>query len=88
MVEMLTTKPPFSDMEPMAAIYNIGTGRRAPDLPENITIPLKDFLCQCLKRLVTIYFKPRYQSVCCEIEVCLPLYLDCNIKNSKFVRIR
>ncbi|KAH9489574.1 hypothetical protein Btru_037240 [Bulinus truncatus] len=44
-VEMLTTKPPFSDLEPFAAVFKIVTCHH-PDykLPENTSENLKDFL--------------------------------------------
>ena len=49
-IEMKTTKPPWSDMEPMTAIYNIGAGARSPEFPPEISNALRDVLCQCLKR--------------------------------------
>lgn len=49
-VEMLTTKPPFSEFEPMTAIYNIGAGRIPPRIPGEISDALKDLLQQCFKR--------------------------------------
>lgn len=49
-VEMLTTKPPYSEFEPMTAIYNIGAGRIAPRIPENVSDGLRDLLQQCFKR--------------------------------------
>jgi len=49
-VEMLTTKPPFSQFEPMTAIYNIGAGRILPHLPVNVSESLFDLMQQCFKR--------------------------------------
>ncbi|XP_047144382.1 mitogen-activated protein kinase kinase kinase 3 isoform X1 [Hydra vulgaris] len=49
-IEMYTTSPPFSWMEPMSALYNIGSGRKEPNIPETMTPLLKDFLVQCFKR--------------------------------------
>ncbi|KAH9488447.1 Mitogen-activated protein kinase kinase kinase 2 [Bulinus truncatus] len=44
-VEMLTTKPPFSDLEPFAAVFKIVTCHH-PDytLPENTSKSVRDFL--------------------------------------------
>ena len=47
---MLTTKPPFSQFEPMTAIYNIGAGRILPHLPKNVSESLFDLMQQCFKR--------------------------------------
>ncbi|XP_057296599.1 mitogen-activated protein kinase kinase kinase 2-like [Hydractinia symbiolongicarpus] len=50
MIEMLTTKPPFSNMEPMSAMYNIGSGRKSPEIPSGLSDSLGDFFYQCFKR--------------------------------------
>lgn len=47
---MLTTKPPFSEFEPMTAIYNIGAGRIKPGIPDDLSDSLRDLLQQCFKR--------------------------------------
>eukprot|EP00794_Sanderia_malayensis_P006036 gene6036-6737_t len=49
-IEMLTGKPPWSDLEPMTAVYNIGTGKRPPEFPAKLSGSLKDFLLQSFKR--------------------------------------
>ncbi|XP_066912872.1 mitogen-activated protein kinase kinase kinase 3-like isoform X2 [Clytia hemisphaerica] len=49
-VEMLTTKPPFSQFEPMTAIYNIGAGRILPHIPQDVSENLHDMMQQCFKR--------------------------------------
>ena len=51
-IEMLTCKPPWSDMEPMSAVYNIGSGRKSPEMPSNLSKALRNFLLQTFKRLV------------------------------------
>ena len=43
-IEMLTTKPPWGDLEPMSALFRIGTHKMGPDLPPNISVPLQRFL--------------------------------------------
>ncbi len=58
-VEMLTGKPPWSELEPMTAVYNIGTGRRPPELPTNLSGSLKDFLHQSFKRFARLFMKGR-----------------------------
>eukprot|EP00112_Aurelia_sp_Birch-Aquarium-sp1_P012247 Seg2574.2 transcript_id=Seg2574.2/GoldUCD/mRNA.D3Y31 product="Mitogen-activated protein kinase kinase kinase 2" protein_id=Seg2574.2/GoldUCD/D3Y31 len=49
-IEMLTCKPPWNDMEPMTAVYNIGTGRKPPELPSDLSGSLRDFTLQTFKR--------------------------------------
>jgi len=49
-IETLTCKPPWSDMEPMSAVYSIGSGRKSPEIPSNLSKSLRDFLSQTFKR--------------------------------------
>eukprot|EP00795_Rhopilema_esculentum_P002071 gene2071-17638_t len=49
-IEMLTGKPPWSDMEPMSAVYNIGIGNKSPEVPKDLSGSLRDFLSQTFKR--------------------------------------
>lgn len=49
-IEMLTCKPPWSTMEPMSAVYNIGSGRTPPEMPKDLSMGLKDILLQMFKR--------------------------------------
>ena len=45
MVEMLTTKPPWFDLEPMSALFKIGRGNHGgPDIPSNISVLCAHFL--------------------------------------------
>lgn len=37
-------------MEPMSAVYNIGSGRAPPEVPKNISMGLRDLLFQTFKR--------------------------------------
>ncbi|XP_052066561.1 uncharacterized protein LOC127706153 isoform X3 [Mytilus californianus] len=48
--EMATRKPPWSDMNPMAAIFAIGCDRPVPELPERFTLEARDFVNSCLTR--------------------------------------
>jgi serine/threonine protein kinase len=50
-LEMLTAKIPWGKMENyMQAILKIGRTNNTPDIPDNISINLKDFIQQCLCR--------------------------------------
>ena len=55
-IEMLTTKPPFSQFEPMTALYNIGAGRIGPEIPKTISRKLRKLLNKCFER--DPYFRP------------------------------
>ncbi|XP_046371744.2 uncharacterized protein LOC124145836 [Haliotis rufescens] len=49
--EMATRKPPWSDMNPMAAIFAIGSDKPAPTLPEDKFSPeAREFVMKCLTR--------------------------------------
>ncbi|XP_059179297.1 uncharacterized protein LOC131958339 [Physella acuta] len=49
--EMATRKPPWSHMNPMAAIFAIGSPNRpVPTLDEKFSQNARDFVCQCLTR--------------------------------------
>ncbi|XP_046544586.1 LOW QUALITY PROTEIN: uncharacterized protein LOC124254780 [Haliotis rubra] len=49
--EMATRKPPWSDMNPMAAIFAIGSDRPVPTLPEDRFSPeAREFVMKCLTR--------------------------------------
>jgi len=50
--EMATTHPPWGDLPPEAAMFQIGIGRTIPDLPEQTGSSLKEFYKLCLTRLV------------------------------------
>lgn len=43
-VEMLTTKPPWSDFEPMAALFKIATQPTEPRLPSDISLEGREFV--------------------------------------------
>jgi len=43
-VEMLTTKPPWYNLEPMAALFKIATDKTKPNLPDHISMECRDFL--------------------------------------------
>ena len=48
-IEMATTKPPFSHMEPMPALFHIGTTEAMPPLPPNLS-SVHSLLVACLSR--------------------------------------
>ncbi|KAF2293943.1 hypothetical protein GH714_005891 [Hevea brasiliensis] len=47
-LEMLTKKPPYSDLEPMQVIFEIGKGH-PPSLPNSLSDDSRDFIQQCLQ---------------------------------------
>ncbi|KAF2294015.1 hypothetical protein GH714_006420 [Hevea brasiliensis] len=47
-LEMLTKKPPYSDLEPMQVIFQIGKGH-PPSLPNSLSDDSRDFIQQCLQ---------------------------------------
>eukprot|EP00053_Salpingoeca_punica_P005466 m.54487 g.54487 ORF g.54487 m.54487 type:complete len:598 (+) comp13255_c0_seq2:349-2142(+) len=51
-VEMLTTQPPFADLEPMAALFKIGQESTPIEefLPTNVTPSVERFLRDCFQR--------------------------------------
>jgi serine/threonine protein kinase len=48
-IELLTTKPPYYDLEPMSALYRI-VQDDYPPLPPNLSNELKDFLIKCFQK--------------------------------------
>ncbi|XP_047138085.1 mitogen-activated protein kinase kinase kinase 3 isoform X1 [Hydra vulgaris] len=49
-LEMLTTKPPWFQFEPMAALFKIATQTTIPHLPDDSSISCKRFVDDCFKR--------------------------------------
>ncbi|TKY59566.1 Mitogen-activated protein kinase kinase kinase 1 [Spatholobus suberectus] len=47
-LEMLTRKPPYSDLEGMQALFRIGRGE-PPPIPEYLSKDARDFILQCLQ---------------------------------------
>lgn len=48
-IELLTTNPPYHDLNPMAALHAIGTDEYPP-LPKGISQALRDFLLECFQK--------------------------------------
>ena len=49
--EMATRKPPWADMNPMAAIFAIGSDRKSPPrLPDKFSVEAVEFVDFCLTR--------------------------------------
>ena len=44
MVEMLTTKPPWHELEAIAALFKIATEATKPDLPDHVSECVRDFI--------------------------------------------
>ncbi|OMO68405.1 hypothetical protein CCACVL1_19967, partial [Corchorus capsularis] len=49
-LEMATTKPPFSQYEGVAAMFKIGNSKELPPIPDYLSDEGKDFVRQCLQR--------------------------------------
>lgn len=49
-LEMATTKPPWSQYEGVAAMFKIGNSRELPVIPEHLSDDGKDFVKLCLQR--------------------------------------
>ncbi|KAK1374370.1 putative GPCR kinase [Heracleum sosnowskyi] len=49
-LEMATTKPPWSQFEGAAAIFKIGYTKELPELPQYLSDDGKDFIRRCLQR--------------------------------------
>lgn len=49
-LEMATTKPPWSQYEGVAAIFKIGNSKEVPAIPYHLSDEGKDFVRQCLQR--------------------------------------
>ncbi|XP_044506016.1 mitogen-activated protein kinase kinase kinase YODA-like [Mangifera indica] len=49
-LEMATTKPPWSQYEGVAAMFKIGNSKELPAIPDHLSNEGKDFVRQCLQR--------------------------------------
>ncbi|KAL0331277.1 UNVERIFIED_CONTAM: Mitogen-activated protein kinase kinase kinase YODA [Sesamum angustifolium] len=49
-LEMATTKPPWSQYEGVAAMFKIGNSKELPAIPDHLSDDGKDFIRQCLQR--------------------------------------
>ncbi|GAB2279171.1 hypothetical protein Dimus_013824 [Dionaea muscipula] len=49
-LEMTTTKPPWSQYEGVAAIFKIGNSKDIPEIPDHLSNDAKSFLKLCLQR--------------------------------------
>ncbi|XP_070053292.1 mitogen-activated protein kinase kinase kinase YODA-like [Nicotiana tomentosiformis] len=49
-LEMATSKPPFSQYEGVAAMFKIGNSKELPAIPEHLSDEGKDFVRKCLQR--------------------------------------
>eukprot|EP00262_Sarcandra_glabra_P008976 TRINITY_DN22928_c0_g1_i1.p1 TRINITY_DN22928_c0_g1~~TRINITY_DN22928_c0_g1_i1.p1 ORF type:complete len:666 (-),score=98.33 TRINITY_DN22928_c0_g1_i1:407-2404(-) len=49
-LEMATSKPPWSQYEGVAAIFKIGNSKELPEMPDNLSNDAKSFLKLCLQR--------------------------------------
>ncbi|KAE8729948.1 Mitogen-activated protein kinase kinase kinase YODA [Hibiscus syriacus] len=49
-LEMATTKPPWSQYEGVAAMFKIGNSKELPPIPDYLSDEGKDFVRQCLQR--------------------------------------
>ncbi|XVF53568.1 hypothetical protein PTKIN_Ptkin05aG0109000 [Pterospermum kingtungense] len=49
-LEMATTKPPWSQYEGVAAMFKIGNSKELPPIPDYLSDEGKDFVLQCLQR--------------------------------------
>ncbi|XP_010533654.1 PREDICTED: mitogen-activated protein kinase kinase kinase YODA isoform X2 [Tarenaya hassleriana] len=49
-LEMATTKPPWSQYEGVPAMFKIGNSKELPDIPDHLSEEGKDFVRQCLQR--------------------------------------
>ncbi|KAJ8771473.1 hypothetical protein K2173_026650 [Erythroxylum novogranatense] len=49
-LEMATTKPPWSQYEGVAAMFKIGNSKDLPAIPDHLSDDGKDFVWQCLQR--------------------------------------
>jgi serine/threonine protein kinase len=48
-IELLTEKPPYYDLNPWAALIKIA-GEKNPPIPEHFSNEVKDFLSLCFER--------------------------------------
>ncbi|KAK0597152.1 hypothetical protein LWI29_022282 [Acer saccharum] len=49
-LEMATTKPPWSQYEGVAAMFKIGNSKELPTIPDHLSDDGKDFIRECLQR--------------------------------------
>ncbi|KAL3609894.1 hypothetical protein D5086_000914 [Populus alba] len=49
-LEMATTKPPWSQYEGVPAMFKIGNSKELPEIPDHLSNDGKDFVQQCLQR--------------------------------------
>nr|CAD1844757.1 unnamed protein product [Ananas comosus var. bracteatus] len=49
-LEMATSKPPWSQYEGIAAMFKIGNSKELPAIPDHLSGECKDFVRQCLQR--------------------------------------
>lgn len=49
---MAITKPPWGELPPEAAMFQIGTGQSVPGLPDHLSIELKTLFSDCLSRYI------------------------------------
>uniref|UniRef100_A0A2P2LK91 mitogen-activated protein kinase kinase kinase n=1 Tax=Rhizophora mucronata TaxID=61149 RepID=A0A2P2LK91_RHIMU len=49
-LEMTTTKPPWSQYEGVPAMFKIGNSKELPEIPDHLSDEGKDFVRQCLQR--------------------------------------
>ncbi|KAL2347238.1 hypothetical protein Fmac_001238 [Flemingia macrophylla] len=49
-LEMATSKPPWSQYEGVAAIFKIGNSKDMPEIPDHLSSEAKDFIQRCLQR--------------------------------------
>ncbi|KAL6551936.1 hypothetical protein OROGR_008090 [Orobanche gracilis] len=49
-LEMATSKPPWSQYEGVAAIFKIGNSRDTPEIPDHLSANAKNFIRLCLQR--------------------------------------
>lgn len=49
-LEMATTKPPWSQYEGVAAMFKIGNSKELPAIPNSLSAEGRDFVLQCLQR--------------------------------------
>jgi serine/threonine protein kinase len=49
-LEMATTKPPWSQYEGVPAMFKIGNSKELPDIPDHLSEEGKDFVRKCLQR--------------------------------------
>uniref|UniRef100_A0A0D9VJ87 mitogen-activated protein kinase kinase kinase n=1 Tax=Leersia perrieri TaxID=77586 RepID=A0A0D9VJ87_9ORYZ len=49
-LEMATSKPPWSQYEGIAAVFKIGNSKELPPIPDHLSEEGKDFIRQCMQR--------------------------------------